>query len=480
MANNATAGLEPALLWTHFARLAGVPRPSGQEAAVRESLIAWAKERDLPCEVDAVGNLLVRAPASPGREDRPPVLLQGHIDMVAEKDAGLAFDFSKDPIQLKREGDFITAEGTTLGADNGIGVAAGMAAFDDPAVEHPPLELLFTIDEERGMTGAFGLQAGFVKATRMINMDTEEEAAIYVGCSGGGDVNAHFALETEAAPANHSALQLAITGLLGGHSGLDIIKNRGNAIRLLVRLLSGFKTPFKLAVLNGGSMRNAIPRHAEASILTPDAAALNAEIQAKEAEFKAEFKATDPDLRIAVEPAQASERVWTQDTQDRVLRALLANPSSVVSMSREVPGLVETSNNLGVVKTEGATLSVVNCTRSSVGSALEAQRDALKAIYELAGAKVEMEPSYPGWQPNLESLLLKVAQAEHQRLFQKEAAIKAIHAGLECGLIGKAFAGMDMISIGPDILGAHSPSERVSIPSTQRFYTHLKGILAAL
>lgn len=482
MANAFPTGLSPSHLWMHFDLLRQTPRPSGAEGTVREALIAWAEEHGLAHKTDATGNLLVRAPASPGHEGRPPVLIQGHIDMVTEKDPGRDFDFHRQGIDVELDGEFLTALGTTLGADNGIGVAAGMAAVTDPEVRHPPLELLFTIDEERGMTGAFGLKPGFVTAKRMLNLDTEEEGAIYVGCAGGGDVVAKWAVEAEAPRAGAECLRLEVDGLLGGHSGLNIDENRANAIKLLARVLNKIGGEYQLAGISGGSMRNAIPRHAQATLLLPPARAsvLRDRLQIEEATLKAEFSDTDPELKLKLTAVETPAQTWSGALSRRLVSALLATPSSVLAMSGAVPGLVETSNNLGVIAHDDQEITVTCCTRSSVGSALEAARQSLAALYRLAGGAVELEPSYPGWQPDLSSELLKVAQAQHEALFGAAAEIKAVHAGLECGLIGEAFPGMEMISIGPNIFGAHSPSERVSVPSTERFYTHLKGILAAL
>jgi dipeptidase D len=479
-------GLEPTLIWQHFERICGIPHGSGNEAALRASLIEWAKSSGFEYRVDAVGNMVVVVPATPGCEGRQTTVIQGHIDMVCEKNSDSDFNFATDGLNVVIEDGFVTAVGTTLGADNGIGVAAGMAIANDPEAVHGPLELLCTIDEERGMTGAFGLQPGFITATRMLNLDTEEEGALYVGCSGGGDVNTAWALARAAAPSDFVGARITVNGLMGGHSGLDIHLNRANAIKCLARVLwaaQGAGVDLRLARIEGGSMRNALPREAWAELLVApgDQATLAGVIEAQGAELSAAFKRTDPSLSVQMVAADvAASAALTGDLGTRIVGALMANPSSVISMSPDVVGLVETSNNLGVIKTTAEAIEVVNCTRSSKGSDLEALRQSIAAIYALAGATLELEPSYPGWLPNLESPMLKQVQAVHQEVFGKAAEIKAIHAGLECGLIGRAFPELDMISMGPDILGAHSPSERLSIESTGHFYELVRATLAAL
>ncbi|MCA9545157.1 MAG: aminoacyl-histidine dipeptidase [Myxococcales bacterium] len=476
--------LEPALIWQHFARICGVPHGSGHEAALRASLIEWAEDRNLEHAVDDVGNLVIRVPATPGYEDRPTTVIQGHIDMVCEKEPELAHDFATDPIQVVLEDGFVTAVGTTLGADNGIGVACGMAIADDPDAEHGPLELLCTVDEERGMTGAFGLKPGFVTGTRMLNLDTEEEGALYVGCAGGGDVDSRWAVQREAAPAGYVGAKITVKGLVGGHSGLDIHRNRANAIKCLAQALwaaQSAEIPLRIEHFQGGSMRNAVPRDAWATVAVPGdtAQALAQVVAAQQAELQAIFGRTDPGLTVTLSEAPVGTP-WTARLTQQVLSAIVANPSGVAAMSPDVPGLVETSNNLGVVRTTADSVEMVNCTRSSRGPDLEALRQSIRAVHLLAGAEVTLEPSYPGWQPDMSSPLLAKVQAVHEAVFGRPAAIKAIHAGLECGLLKRAYPDMDMISMGPDIFGAHSPSERLSVASTAKFYTLVKATLAAL
>ena len=486
MANAFPQGLEPALLWQSFDLIRSLPHGSGNEAQLIDALKAWAAEHGFEAVQDAVGNLLVRVPGSPGYEDHPVVVLQGHVDMVCEKNADTDFDFATQGIDVVMDGDWLTAVGTTLGADNAIGVAGGMAVAIDPDAKHPPLELLMTVDEETGMTGAFGLEPGFVTGKTLINCDTEEEGAIYVGCSGGGDVLASFPLEQRKAKKGRTPYSIQIKGLKGGHSGLDIHENRANAIQCLARVLWALDrngVGLRLAAFTGGSMRNAVPREADCSLyIKPKRVdAMKAVVAAVQAELQAEFRATDPDLvvELAEITSKPPKKIFDRGFQAYLVRTFLAVPSSVITMSGSVPGLVETSNNLGVVRMTDEAVEVVCCARSSLGSALEAVRAQLVALFELAGAHVELDDSYPGWLPDMDSPLLAKALAVHQELFGP-AEIKAVHAGLECGLLQQAIPGCDMISIGPDITGAHSPTERVSVPSTAKFYQLLVALLAAL
>ncbi|MBN2797576.1 MAG: aminoacyl-histidine dipeptidase [Deltaproteobacteria bacterium] len=477
-------GLEPSLLWKNFNILTSTPRCSGEEESVLRKIETWADGLGFARERDETGNLLVRVPGTPGREERGVTVIQGHVDMVCEKNAEVDFDFGCQGINVVLEGDWVTGVGTTLGADNGIGVAAGMAVAEDPEAVHGPLELLFTIDEETGMTGAWGLKPGFLTGTRMLNLDTEEQGAIYVGCSGGGDVMSRFSPDLTA-PIGDVALRMTVKGLVGGHSGLDIHENRANAIKLVGRALARLQAAgvsLQLADLAGGSKRNAVPREASATLILAreQVPVVRGLIERLLPELHAEFQPTDPGLTVVTEEVAVPAQAWSQSFSARLVAVILANPSGVASMSRDVPGLVETSNNLGVVRMTDGAVELVNCTRSTVGSALESLRASITALHALAGGSVELDEAYPGWQPDLNSGLLKVAQGVHQELFGAEAEIKAVHAGLECGLLGQHYPGLEMISIGPDIRGAHSPDERLSVPSSQDFYVFVKGILAAL
>jgi dipeptidase D len=486
MTNPFPAGLEPALVWKHFDAIRAIPRGSGNEAATRAHVLAWANKRAFPYVVDETGNILVRVPASPGCESRKTTVLQGHLDMVNEKNSDVVFDFDTEGINVQVVGDELMAMGTTLGADNGIGVACAMAIADDPTAVHGPLELFCTIDEETGMTGARGLKAGFLTGARMLNLDTEEEGYIYVGCAGGGDVFARFPIETAPHPADSLVYKIDVRGLVGGHSGCDIHLNRANALKCLARGLDALRTagmPLFLSAIEGGSKHNAIPREAQAVVCLPatkDAAIqkLMADLQA---ELRSEFGGTDPSLTITASATRLfCEKNLTPALSDRIVDAILATPSCVLAMSRDVPGLVETSNNIGVVHTTETYVELVDCCRSSIKSALASVRSSLVALYRLAGATVTLDETYPGWKPDMTSQALATGRRVYQEIFGVEVKIAAVHAGLECGLIGEHFPGMEMISIGPDIKNPHSPGEKVNIPSVGKFYTYLKGLLAAL
>ena len=485
MSNPFPPGLQPVLLWRHFDLIRSTPHGSGNEAALRNKIVAWAAGLGLQHETDLAGNLLVRVPATLGREDRPCTVLQAHLDMVCEKNADVEFDFASQGLDLAVEGELLTAVGTTLGADNGIGVAAAMALAEDPDVRHGPLELLFTVDEETGLSGAFGLQPGFLTGTRLLNLDTEEEGTVYIGCAGGGDVACTLPCEREPRPEGLAAHRITVRGLKGGHSGLDIHENRANALKCLARVLDAADRAglgYRLTKVEGGSMRNAIPREARAGgCLPPEQAPALREAAARvEAELKAEFGPTDPCLTVEVHarPECACGEVFSARAARRLTDCLLASPSGVLAMSREVPGLVETSSNLGVARTHAAHVELVHCSRSSVATALEAVRNGIVALVRAAGGQAELPPSYPGWRPNLDSPLLAAAQRVHETLYGRPAAVKAVHAGLECGVIGERAPGIDALSIGPTIHGAHSPAERVSIPSTERFYAFASALLA--
>ncbi len=478
--------LNPRLIWQHFDAIRQIPRPSKHEGRIAEHVVNWAKARNLDVRQDATGNVVVRVPATKGHESAPPVVLQGHLDMVPEKNQDVEFDFLTDAIKVRVEGDYVYATGTTLGSDNGIGVAAAMAVADDPAAVHGPLELLFTIDEETGLTGAQQLDPTLISGRTLLNLDTEEDAALYIGCAGGADINARFAVTRTAAPAGSTALHIAVRGLRGGHSGVDIHENRGNAVKFLARCIkavadAGVKVD--IVSLDGGSKHNAIPREADGVVLVPSARADEARsaIAATAASLKEEFGAIDPKASVAVSPAPAAGQPLSAADRDRVLRTLLACPHGVLAMSRAVPGLVETSNNLAVVATAGDDVHVTTSTRSSVMPSLKAVLLQVEAVLGLAGAEeIHVADGYPAWTPNPDSRVLKTAVAVFEKEFSSTPAVKAIHAGLECGLIGEKFPGMDMVSMGPQIVSTLSPDERVQISTVGRFYTFLKATLAAL
>lgn len=480
--------LQPNLVWRHFAAICRIPHPSKHEAQLAEHVVAWATGRGLAVRRDAAGNVVVVVPATPGHESAPVVVLQGHLDMVPEANSDTPFDFVVEPIQPRVVGDHVYASGTTLGADNGIGVAAAMAIAEDPEAVHGPLELLFTVDEETGLTGAMQLDPKMVTGRTLLNLDTEEDGALYIGCAGGADTRSTFAITREDAMPGTLALRLSVRGLRGGHSGVDIHENRGNALKFLVRLLLALRRAgleFGIVSLAGGSKHNAIPRESDAVLrVNPeDETRIRQVVEEKAAILRAEFGEIDPGQRVEVEPVSgdaANASVWLPFDADRILDALLACPHGVLGMSRAVPGLVETSNNLAVVKTEGNTVWVQTSSRSSVMPTLKATLDQVAAVFRLAGAEVETHDGYPGWKPNPASPVLGAAKKAFVNLFGREPLIKAIHAGLECGLIGEKLPGIDMVSMGPQIESPHSPDERVQVSTVDRFYALLKATLKDL
>jgi dipeptidase D len=477
--------LEPRSLWQHFDAIRKIPRPSKHEERIVQHIEAWANDRGFELKRDAVGNMVIRVPATSGLESAPAVLLQGHLDMVCEKNADVTKDFMSDPIDAYVDGDWVKAHGTTLGADNGVGVASALALVDDPDVQHGPLELLFTLDEETGLTGAAELDASLISARIMVNTDTEEDGAIYIGCAGGADSIATFPLARRRALIGTVPIAISVRGLRGGHSGLDIIENRGNAIKLAVRTLMRLlrdNVDFDIAALDGGSKHNAIPREADAVLrVDPGEVERVRAIVSQAAEaFTEELQSVDPGLKLTVEQLEDSadhQRVMNVHARDRLLRALDGIPHGVHAMSRDVPGLVETSSNLAVVQCEAGSLHLTTSHRSSVMPALLAAQGSVRSICELGGADVEAHDAYPGWQPNPDSPLLQRSIRVYRELFSSEPATKAIHAGLECGLLLDKVPGMDIISIGPEITGAHSPDESVQISSVQRYWKLLAGVL---
>jgi dipeptidase D len=479
------SGLEPKNVWKHFDKIRSIPHCSGHEARLGEYLIAYAKGKELDVERDANGNVVIRVPATAGREQAPTIVLQGHMDMVCEKNSDVVHDFSKDPIQLEFQGEWLKAKGTTLGSDNGIGLAAALSVIDSKDVVHGPLELLFTVDEEVGLTGAGKLKVGFLKGSMMLNLDSEELGAVYIGCAGGGDTTLKFPVEFIDAPAGTKGFVLRVAGLRGGHSGIDIHEQRGNAIKILSRVLwkASRRQPVHLVSIRGGNKRNAIPREAEAELLVLETAVddLSELIGDEGAKIAEELGSREVNLSVKLAPSERTfSRMMNVDGQKRLLSLLLALPHGVETMSYDIAGLVETSNNLATISTGGDDVVIGLSTRSSIASALKALRDRIRSAAELAGAAIDENEPYPGWKPNLESKLLAVVKAVHLREFEKEPQLKAIHAGLECGIIGEKFPGMDMISIGPWIEHPHSPDERVNIASVEKFWTLLKAILAEL
>ncbi len=479
------SGLEPKILWKHFDKIRSIPHCSGHEEKLAEYLMSYAKGKGLEAEKDRNGNVIVRVAATPGHEGAPTVVLQGHIDMVCEKNSDVAHDFSKDPIQLEFQGEWLKAKGTTLGADNGIGLAAALATIEAKDAVHGPLELLFTVDEEVGLTGAGKLKPGFVKGGMMLNLDSEELGAVYIGCAGGGDTTLKLPLGFADAHAGTKGFVLRVSGLRGGHSGIDIHEQRGNAIKVLARCLwkAARTQPVHLVSVRGGSKRNAIPREAEAELMVLETAIdeLSGIIGDEVAKIGDELGGREANLSVKIAPAERpSGRVMDASSQQKLLNLLMALPHGVFAMSYDIAGLVETSNNLATIATGGDEAVIGLSTRSSIVSALKALRDKIRAVADLSGAAVEENEPYPGWKPNLDSKLLAVVKSVHVREFGGEPALKAIHAGLECGIIGEKYPGMDMVSFGPWIEHPHSPDERVNIPSVETFWKVLRAVLAEL
>ncbi|MBM4387408.1 MAG: aminoacyl-histidine dipeptidase [Deltaproteobacteria bacterium] len=478
------SNLEPEILWRQFDAILKKPRPSGKEGALRDYITGCAKSKGFEARQDKAGNVVILVPASPGYEKSDTTVLQGHLDMVCEKNSDVLHDFDNDPISPEIKGEYLYARGTTLGADNGIGVAAALAMMDESS-PHGRLELLFTVDEETGLAGASTLDRELLTGRRLINLDSEEDGAIYVGCAGGGDEVTHLKATRTPFPQGTAPYKLAISGLMGGHSGLNIGENRANAIKLLARTLKRFLSAglsFEISEVVGGNKRNAIPREAYALLHMKEAGAADSIVKESLKDYAAEFGTIEKTIKVELQHFNAAEVKNTGVIKEKelLIDLILAIPSGVLAMSRDIPGLVETSSNLGVLATKGDEIILNSNSRSSVAPALAQTREQVKAIGALAGARIESSGGYPGWQPDMSSPLLKKAREIYAGNFGKEALVKAVHAGLECGLIGEKFPGMDMISIGPEIHGAHSPDERVHIPSVGRFYEFLKKLLAAL
>lgn len=480
------SALQPQLLWAHFDHLRQIPRSSGDEAAVRAHLVAWAKERGFEPVVDAVGNLCVRVPATKGHEHARTVILQGHLDMVAEKNKSSSHDFAKDPIGVRVDGHWVVADDTTLGADNGIGVAAALASADDPSCVHGPLELLFTIDEENGLTGANGLDGSMLKGRTLLNLDSEEDGALFVGCAGGTTTEIDVDLHRAPAPAGAVALEVTVSGLRGGHSGLNIHENRGNAHKILARILMGWlaKEPVRVDSFEGGNKSNAIPREATAVVVVSAELAEAAPVLVAEhvKKIATEYATIDPGLKVTIRraekmPATPADAASTK----RLLQLLVGLPHGVLAMSRDIPGLTETSTNLAIVHATATGAHITTSTRSSVAVALRAGLDQANAVLALAGARFEETGAYPSWQPNMASPLLETCRRVHESMHGKRPKVTAIHAGLECGIIADRIGeAVDIISYGPEIAGAHAPGEKVDITSTARFWDFHKALLAAL
>lgn len=474
--------LEPRSVWRQFDEIRKIPRPSGKESKIREHMKAFAKERGFQVREDKAGNVCIVVPATPGHEGAPTIVLQGHMDMVCEKNSDKQFDFEKDAIEVKVEGDWVKANGTTLGADNGLGLAAALAAATDESVVHGPLELLFTVDEETGLTGAMNLETTLVTGRKLLNLDSEDDGVLFVGCAGGQNTSLHLPVSFVAAPKEGTALRVHVKGLRGGHSGLDIGENRANAVKLLCRALTlgGAATDVAIGSIEGGSAHNAIPREASAVCLVGDRAAFEASVKQALEAAKAEHGSADPDMAVEVTAADAPETVLSAESGRRVIDLVLALPHGVLAMSRELKGLVETSNNVATIGIKDGKAVVLCSSRSSVAAALRSTIAQVRAVGTLAGAEVQEKPGYPGWQPNMSSELLALGKRVFTEIWGAEPKVTAIHAGLECGLIGERFPGMDMLSFGPQLKAVHSPDERAQISSTARFWEAVKGMLGKL
>jgi dipeptidase D len=479
-------GLEPASLWVHFFRITQIPRCSKNEGKVRDYVEAVAARNALPFKVDRVGNIRVKKAAKPGRERGPVAVLQAHLDMVCEKNRKVIHDFARDPITLKREGDWLMAEGTSLGSDNGIGVAAALAIMEGNGIQHGPLEMLFTVDEETGLTGASALADDMLEGRVFFNLDSEAHGTIYIGCSGGRNTELFLDPQTERMPAGWLPVRVTVGGLQGGHSGLNIHEGRGNAIKLLARFLLnvGEELDIKLSVIDGGDKVNAIPRECEAIVcISPDKMeGLKRFAATFQRIYKEEYGPNDRDVLIHVhgEGFKRPERVLLLDAQHRLLDLLYSLPNGVIAMSRAIPGLVQTSSNLGVIKVEHGQVHIGTSQRSSVETELAGISDMVAAVGRLARAKIQKGAGYPGWQPDPRSPALQLAKKVFLNLFGHEPQVTAIHAGLECGIIGSKYPGMDMLSFGPTILGAHSPNERILVPTVEQFWRFLVAMLENL
>jgi dipeptidase D len=473
--------LAPVAVWKHFHALTQIPRPSKKEAAVIAYIKKFGEDLGLETILDEVGNVIIKKPATPGMEGRKGVVLQGHLDMVPQKNSDSDFDFEKDPIETMIDGEWVTANDTTLGADNGIGVAAAMAVLESTTMKHGPVEALFTIDEETGMTGAFGLKAGILDGDILINMDSEDEGELYVGCAGGIDVLASKMYTEENAPSGHEAYKVHVQGLKGGHSGIDIPMGRANANKVLFRFMMQAESDLKIRIAEaaGGDLRNAIPRESHAVILVPaaDTGTFEALVASYQDIYRNEFADTEPNLSFSCEKTTMPTKVVPAKEQSQFIRAIYACPNGVQRMSQSMKGLVETSNNLAIARIEEGQFEAFNLTRSSVDSAKDATAWKIAAVFQLIDAEVTLSGEYPGWKPNMDSPILKTCQDVYQKNFGKIPEIKAIHAGLECGLLGGVYPNFDMISFGPTIRFPHSPDEKVKIDTVQKFWDFLVLIL---
>ena len=477
--------LYPNLVWEIFDAITKVPRPSKKEEKIIEFLIAFAQEHGLEWQRDDIGNVVMRKAATPGYENKPTVILQSHMDMVCEKNSDVVFDFENEAINAVVDGQWVRAEGTTLGADDGIGMAAAMAMLIDPEAEHGPIEALFTVDEETGLTGAFNLGEGMLTGKYLINLDSEDEGEIFIGCAGGIDTVATFDCPREAAPADYAYYRFDVADLVGGHSGDDINKGRANSNKIVARLLYEAQQKFgaRVSYIDGGNLRNAIPREAWAVFGVPQE--VQPEFDVRYSDFarqiKEEWRLTEPDMKLTLTMVSHVADVMTLKAQQSLLGALVGVPNGVLAMSQAVEGLVETSTNLASVKfAQNDKVVVTTSQRSSVGSAKLYAMQSVESVFLLGGAEVEHSDGYPGWSPNPYSLLLKRTVASYEQLFGVKPVVRAVHAGLECGLFLEKYPSLEMVSFGPTVRGVHSPDERLDIDTVDKFWQLLKHVVKSI
>lgn len=478
--------LQPSAIWGFFYDITQIPRPSKKEERILAYLLDFARNHNLEAKQDKAGNILITKPATTGKENAPTVILQSHVDMVCEKNSDITHDFDNDPIETIIEGDWIKANGTTLGADNGIGMAAQLAVLAADDIAHGKIEALFTVDEETGLTGAYSLEKDFLSGDILINLDTEEEGEIYIGCAGGKGTRAGFKYKQKEAPKKYFWFKAAVKGLRGGHSGSDIDKGLGNANKILTRFLHSLirkKYDMILSEISGGNLHNAIPREAHAILGVKEKYKEDIRVKLNTflAEVQEEYRHTEPNLEILLESVQIPSKVINRKATEKLILALNACPHGVIGMSNDIPGLVETSTNLASVKMiDNHLIEVGTSQRSSVESQKNYVVNMVSSVFDLAGAKVTHSEGYPGWKPNPESKILQLAVSEYKSLYAKEAKVKAIHAGLECGLFLEKYPNLDMISIGPDMTDVHSPDEKMKISSVGKFWDLLIKILEAV
>ncbi len=476
--------LEPKELWGYFSEICQIPHPSKKEQKMVEFVKGFGKKLGLETLADESGNVVIKKPATKGFENRKTVVLQAHLDMVPQKNSDKKHDFEKDPIEAYVDGEWVTARGTTLGSDNGIGIAAAMAILSSEEIKHGPVEALFTVDEETGMTGAFNLKPGYLEAEILINLDSEDEGELYVGCAGGIDVTAKKTYREEPVPGSMKAYRLNAKGMKGGHSGIDIPLGRANANQVVFRFLMKAEADLdiKLAEAHGGDLRNAIPREGYAIVVVPEDKAADFEkfVQEYDSILKNEHGDTEPDIAFTCSSTDKPSGLVPADEQYGFIRSIYACPNGVQRMSTSMEGLVETSNNLAIVNIGGGNFEALSLTRSSVDSAKDATAWKIAAVFQLTGAEIELSGSYPGWKPNMKSPILKTMQGVYDKMFGKIPEIKAIHAGLECGIIAGAYPHLDMISFGPTIRYPHSPDEKVNIETVKKFWDFLIGTLEAI